>query len=88
MSDLWPAWLEWNATPAEIIESYPDYERVDFDKALDEVDAAGPEDDVYGLLKDLENTVEEVRDGGIVGSGANGHRRALEDYRKAKEGTA
>jgi pimeloyl-ACP methyl ester carboxylesterase len=37
MSDLWPAWLEWNATPAEIIESYPDYERVDFDKALDEV---------------------------------------------------
>jgi hypothetical protein len=57
-------------------------------KALDEVDAAGPEDDVYGLLKDLENTVEEVRDGGIVGSGANGHRRALEDYRKAKEGTA
>jgi hypothetical protein len=57
-------------------------------KALDKVDAAGPEDDLYGMLKDLENSVEEVRDGGLVGSGANGHRRALDDYRKLKEGNA
>jgi hypothetical protein len=60
----------------------------DIHKALDEVDRAGPEDDLYGLLKDLEKTVEEVRDGGLVGSGANGHRRALDDYRKLKEGRA
>ena len=35
--DLWPSWIDWNTTPAEIIEDYPDYERVDFDKALDEI---------------------------------------------------
>ena len=37
MPDLWPSWIAWNTTPAEIIEDYPDYERVDFDAALDEV---------------------------------------------------
>lgn len=31
-------------------------------KALDRVDAAGPEDDVYELLKDLEEVVKEVRE--------------------------
>jgi hypothetical protein len=53
--------------------------------ALDKVEAAGPEDDIHGLLADLESTVKEVRDGGIVGSGANGHRRALEDYLAIKD---
>ncbi len=52
--------------------------------ALDRVDAAGPEDDVYELLKDLEDVVKEVRTGGVVGSGAKGHRRALENYRDRK----
>ena len=42
--------------------------------AFDRVISAGPEDDVYDRLKDLEETVKEVRDGGVVGSGANGHR--------------
>jgi hypothetical protein len=56
------------------------------DDALDKVEKAGPEDDLHGLLKDLEKTVKEVRDGGIVGSGANGHRRALDEYRKLKDG--
>jgi pimeloyl-ACP methyl ester carboxylesterase len=37
MPDAWPAWIEWNTTPTAIIEDYPDYERVDFDKALDEL---------------------------------------------------
>jgi hypothetical protein len=58
-----------------------------FDKihtAFDRVISAGPEDDVYDRLKDLEKVVKEVRDGGVVGSGANGHRRALEEYEKAK----
>jgi len=54
--------------------------------ALDEVEAAGPEDDLHDLLADLESTVKEVRDGGIVGSGANGHRRALKEYRELKDG--
>lgn len=53
--------------------------------ALDRVDAAGPEDDLYALLKDLEDVVKEVRTGGIVGSGARGHRKALEQYRERKD---
>ena len=52
--------------------------------ALDRVDAAGPEDDLYGLLKDLEDVVKEVRNGGVVGSGAKGHKRALDNYRNRK----
>lgn len=52
--------------------------------ALDRVDAAGPEDDLYDLLKDLEDVVKEVRNGGLVGSGAKGHKRALDDYRSRK----
>lgn len=54
--------------------------------ALDRVDAAGPEDDVYELLKDLEDVVKEVRTGGLIGSGAKGHHRALENYRERKQG--
>jgi hypothetical protein len=49
--------------------------------ALDRVDAAGPEDDLFELLKDLEDAVKEARTGGVVGSGAKGHRRALDEYR-------
>jgi len=52
--------------------------------ALDRVDAAGPEDDLYSLLKDLEDVVKEVRNGGVVGSGAKGHKRALDNYRDRK----
>jgi hypothetical protein len=59
-----------------------------FDKihaALDKLEAAGPEDDLHGLLADLESTVKEIRDGGVVGSGANGHRRALKQYLDLKD---
>jgi hypothetical protein len=52
--------------------------------AFDRVVSAGPEDDVYDRLKELEKVVKEVRDGGVVGSGANGHRRALKEYEEAK----
>ncbi|HET9730651.1 MAG TPA: hypothetical protein VFR41_14575 [Acidimicrobiia bacterium] len=54
--------------------------------ALDKVEKAGPEDDLHGLLKDLEKTVKEARDGGVVGSGSNGHRRALKKYLEIKNG--
>lgn len=54
--------------------------------ALDKVEEAGPEDDLHDLLKDLEDEVKEVRTGGVTGSGANGHRRALDDYKKIKSG--
>ena len=52
--------------------------------AMDRVDAGGPEDDMYELLKDLEDVVKEVRTGGVVGSGARGHKKALETYRDRK----
>ena len=52
--------------------------------ALDRIDASGPEDDIYELLKDLEDVVKEVRTGGVVGSGAKGHKRALENDRERK----
>ena len=55
-------------------------------EALDTVEKAGPEDDLYGLLGDLEEAVKEARTGGLVGSGAKGHRRALDDYRNLKSG--
>ena len=55
-------------------------------EALDKVESAGPEDDLYDLLGDLEDAVKEVRTGGVVGSGAKGHRRALDDYRNLKSG--
>ncbi len=54
--------------------------------AMDRIDASGPEDDVYELLKDLEDVVKEVRTGGVVGSGAKGHKKALEAYRSRKVG--
>ncbi len=51
--------------------------------AFDHMISAGPEDDVYDRLLHLEKVVKEVRDGGVVGSGANGHRRALKEYKEA-----
>lgn len=53
--------------------------------AFDRVVTAGPEDDLHDRLLHLEKVVKEVRDGGIVGSGANGHRRALKEYQEAVE---
>ncbi len=55
-------------------------------KRLDEVEKAGPEDDLSGLLKKLEEAVNEVRTGGLMGHGANGHKRARDEYLKLKQG--
>ena len=52
---------------------------------FDRVASAGPEDDLRGLLKDLEKKVRRVRTGGLFRPGANGHARALKKYLKAKE---
>jgi hypothetical protein len=51
--------------------------------AFDQVVSANAEDDIYDRVKKLEKVVKEVRDGGIVGSGLNGHRRALAEYKEA-----
>lgn len=42
--------------------------------------AAQPTDNLHDLLAELEDEVKAARDGGIVGSGANDHRRALKNY--------
>jgi len=47
---------------------------------VDAVRASVPTDNVHDLLKDLEDAVKEARDGGVIGSGSNDHRRALRDY--------
>lgn len=51
--------------------------------AFDAVRNAGPTDDITGLLDELEKTVKNARTGGMVGSGANSHKRALEKYEEA-----
>jgi hypothetical protein len=53
---------------------------------LDDVERAGPEDDLVELLGKLEDEVKEARTGGLVGGGAKGHRKALEAYRKLRGG--
>lgn len=49
---------------------------------LERASQAGPADDISALLKDLEDTVGKVRTGGLVGSGAKGHRGAREAWLK------
>jgi hypothetical protein len=49
---------------------------------VEAVKNAGPTDDLHGLIGELEETVSKVRSGGLFGSGAKGHRKALEDWRK------
>jgi hypothetical protein len=37
-------------------------------------------------LEKLEDQVKEVRTGGLLGHGANGHKRARNDYLELKKG--
>lgn len=48
--------------------------------AAEAVKAAGPTDNLHDLLATLESEAKAARDGGIVGSGSNDHRRALKKY--------
>jgi len=50
--------------------------------AFHDVKNAGPDDDIYGLLETLEKTAHKARTGGVLGSGAKSHRKALEEYRE------
>jgi hypothetical protein len=54
--------------------------------AFDQLVSANVEDDIYERCQKLEKVVKEVRDGGMVGSGLNGHRRALKEYQEAVAG--
>lgn len=48
--------------------------------ALMDLDKADATSDVHGLLQTLEDVVKDVRTGGLMGSGAKGHRAAREDW--------
>ena len=48
--------------------------------AFDDLRAAGPTHDIHALLDTLEEVIKDVRTGGLVGSGANRHRRAREKW--------
>lgn len=41
---------------------------------------AGPTDDIYKALEDLQDVVKEVKTGGLIGSGAKKHRKAREKW--------
>ena len=55
-------------------------------RKLEEVEKAGPEDDVEGKLKDLEDEVKDARTGGLLGGGAKGHSKARKEYLDLKKG--
>ncbi len=44
---------------------------------------ATPYDDISKALEDLEDVVKDVRTGGVIGSGANSHKRALKKWIEA-----
>ncbi|MEO6467732.1 MAG: hypothetical protein ABIP21_01430 [Acidimicrobiia bacterium] len=53
---------------------------------LEELDRAGPEDDLEAKLEEFESLVKQVRTGGLFGGGAKGHRKALEEYQELTNG--
>jgi hypothetical protein len=68
----------------EVTEEYEEFRR-QYGRVLEAVQRvsdAGPLDDIHGLLHRLEETVHDVRTGGAIGSGAKGHREALEKLHK------
>ena len=52
-------------------------------RRLADVDRLGPTDDVYEAMEKLLDAVKEATTGGLVGSGAKGHREAREEWKKA-----
>ena len=53
-------------------------------KRLEEVEQAGPEDDLEKALGKLEDEVKEARTGGMIGGGAKGHAKALKKYNELR----
>ena len=50
--------------------------------AVEAVRNSEPTDNLHDLLAEVEKVVQKARDGGLLGSGANAHRRALGDWQK------
>jgi hypothetical protein len=68
----------------EVEQEYRQF-REQFGKVLEAAQQVSNADafaDIHGLMEKLEDIVKKVRTGGLVGSGAKGHREALEHYTK------
>lgn len=48
--------------------------------AIEALRSAGPLDDVSELLNSIEDAAKKARTGGVIGSGAKSHGRALKNY--------
>lgn len=53
--------------------------------AVEAVRSAGLGDDIADLLDNVASEAKKARTGGVIGSGAKGHARALKDYRELTE---
>lgn len=74
-TDIDEALSKLEAEHAEVMESLGDVW-----VKVEAIKASKPTDNLHDLLRDLEKEVKDARDGGVVGSGSNDHRRALKDY--------
>lgn len=52
-------------------------------RRIADVDRLGPTDDIYKAMEKLLDAVKEATTGGLIGSGAKGHREAREEWQKA-----
>lgn len=71
------AWAEVEKEFAEVQESLGEVH-----VAYNAVLSAAAGDNVHDLLAALEKEAKAARDGGVIGSGANDHRRALKKFRQ------
>ena len=55
-------------------------------RRIADVDRLGPTDDIYNAMEKLLDAVKEAATGGLIGSGAKGHRDALADWKQAGGG--
>ena len=50
--------------------------------AVEAVKSAGIGDDISGLLDTVQSEAKKARTGGVIGSGAKSHAKALKEYRE------
>ena len=79
------------ATEAEIAQAHHKLEKEykdvmgslgDLYVAVEAVKSAGLGDDIAGLLETVQSEAKKARTGGVIGSGAKSHAKALKEYRE------
>lgn len=56
--------------------------------AMEAMRAAGPDDALQDLLGAVEDAAKKARTGGVLGSGAKSHTKALKEYRELLDADA